>query len=62
MTGVNPETGLYDTDEETSSERVGIIDWRNRRPRRVDLADQSPIGAAYHRGYDIAPHMPGGWT
>ena len=31
---------------------TGAADARNGRPRRVDLADRGPIGAAYHRGYD----------
>jgi hypothetical protein len=31
---------------------TGAADARNSRPRRVDIADTSEIGAAYTRGYD----------
>jgi hypothetical protein len=37
---------------------TGVIDARNGRPRRVDIADNSIIGDAYTRGYDtISPHI-----
>jgi len=31
---------------------TGAADARNGRPRRVDIADTSPIGHAYTRGYN----------
>jgi len=37
---------------------TGAADARNGRPRRVDIADTSPIGQAYSRGYDA----PDAWT
>lgn len=42
---------LYD-DELSDAYHVGQIDARNRRPRRIDLADTTPLGVAYHHGYD----------
>ena len=42
---------LYD-DELSDAYHVGQIDARNSRPRRIDLADTTPLAAAYHHGYD----------
>lgn len=56
MSGVNPETGLYDTDEEALAYRTGIIDARNYRPPRIDRPDHTPTANAYRHGYTQAGH------
>jgi len=39
-------------DERAIARYTGAADARNGRPRQVDIADTSDIGAAYTRGYD----------
>jgi len=39
-------------DAQAIAHHTGAADARNGRPGRVDIADISPIGQAYTRGYD----------